>query len=200
VLPVYTGIGAAAEAMGAAGAIGDPDSTAPSWLLLPLLIPSWILTAYLRVFESLDSRISRSREQRADMIAAQTCGTQSFKIGLRKFVGIARTFAEVAPQHILEGLKNQKPYDNYYAVFRQMLPQLAPKVREHEKEARSWLGAPGEDHPPLSKRLEYVPEVPERFEDTAPAAALIENLEQYEKTLTENYTCYVVMMVTRAAD
>ncbi len=187
VLPVYIGT---TTASGEMSAVIDSGSESESivWMSIPLILPNLALNLYLKLFHFIDMKISRSREKRADTIAVLTCGSYSFSSGLRKVISVGKAFHTVSQKHIIEGLKEGKAFVNYYNVFHDMLPQLSDLVGDYENKALSESESIDDSHPALRSRLSYIPKIDERFDDETPATNLLANLEQYEQTLTENYT------------
>lgn len=193
VLPVYVGTTTASEEMSAV-IDSSTESDNAGWMSIPLILPNLALNLYLRLFHFIDMKISRSREKRADMIAALICGSHSFSSGLKKVVGVAGAFQTVSQSHIVDELKEGKAFINYYKVFRDTLPQLSDLVSKYEKNALSEPESIYDSHPTLNSRLGYIPKIAERYNDEALAINLLANLEQYEQTLTENYTQLLATM------
>ncbi len=160
---------------------------------IPLLLPYAILWLYLKLFQLLDMKLSRVREKRADFIATFTCGSKTFSDSLRKVVRLSGSFYSLSHEHIVELLKDDKAYINYYSVFRNSLPQVWEWTSRFEAEALSEKEQVLSSHPTLKTRLTYIPEASEKYNDTQIATGLIVDLDTYEKTLTESYTQLVGM-------
>lgn len=193
VLPVYIGTTTASAEMSAV-IEGGSESGRAGCVAVPLILPNLLLSLYLRLFHLINMKISRWREKRADIIAVLTCGSDSFSSGLKRVAGLAGVFQTVSQTHIIDGLKEEKVFINYYSVFRDILPQLDDLASEYEKNALSELENIYNSHPTLNSRLDYIPKIAERYNDKALAISLLANLEEYEKTLTENYTQLLAIM------
>jgi Zn-dependent protease with chaperone function len=167
------------------------------FIKIPMFLPLGILYTYLKLFQLLDMKLSRIREKRADVIAALVCGSQTFSDSLKKVVRISRSFFPLSQDQIVDLLKDDKVYINYYSVFRNSLPQIWDSSLKFELEALSEKDKLFSSHPNLKTRLQYIPYVLENYFDTQLATSLIENLDTYEKTLTERYTEYISIVFSK---
>jgi len=196
VLPVYIGTQASMQRL-----LAEIKSKAEDlqgnfvgfFMKIPMVVPYAILWLYLKIFQLLDLFISRLREKRADFIAATTCGSRTFASALRKVVRLSRSFYTLSHDQIVDLLKDDKAYINYYAVFRNTLPQIWEWSSTFEQEALSENQLAFSSHPTLRTRLRYIPDSSDKYNDTENATSLIVNLDTYEKTLTESYTQLVAM-------
>lgn len=160
---------------------------------LPLLVPRLSLEFYVWLFHILDMRISRTRETRADIIAANTCGSQSFANGLMKVAGLAGAFMSDAANDLINKLYDGHPPANYHFAFRQALPHLN-SVADSILRLRCAEGASKYDaHPDIQSRLKSVGTVPETYQDHTAASALLTGFEEYERTLGESFTALLAM-------
>jgi hypothetical protein len=158
---------------------------------IPLLIPEMVLGGYLSLFRLIDSRISRSREKRADMLAAITCGTECFSSGLQKVARLAPTFSQIVPGQIVGLLREKKCLSNCYAFLRGILPQLERKVQEQHRKALEEPADKFSSHPCLKERLAYVPTCPECFHNDQPAISLLSDATAKEEMLSNAFTRYL---------
>jgi Zn-dependent protease with chaperone function len=161
---------------------------------IPLFLPYLVLLLYLKLFQILDMKLSRLREKRADVISALICGSGTFSDSLRKVIRLSGSFYSLSYQQIVELLKDDKAYVNYYNTFRNSLAQSWEWSSRFEVEALAEKELAFSSHPTLQTRLNYIPNVPERYNDTEHATSLFINLESYEKVLTEAYTEYVSLV------
>jgi len=161
------------------------------FIKIPMYLPLAILYIYLKLFQLLDMKLSRMREKRADVIAALVCGSQTFSNSLKKVVRISRSFLSISHDQIIDLLKDDKVYINYYGVFRNSLTQIWDSSLKFESEALSEKNKYFCSHPTLKTRLEYLPNVSESYSDKQIATSLVANLDEYEKILTEHYTEYI---------
>jgi Zn-dependent protease with chaperone function len=164
---------------------------------IPMFLPLGILYIYLKLFQLLDMKLSRIREKRADIIAAIVCGSQTFSNSLKKVVRYSESFLSLSQDQIIDLLKDDKAYINYYSIFRSSLPQVWDSSLKYELEALTEKQKFFSSHPTLSTRLAYIPTVSENYFDTQSATSLIDGLEEYEKNLTEYYTEYISILFSQ---
>ncbi len=193
VLPVYSGT---IESMKEMNAVMRGTSNSDSAIAsLPLILPYKGLELYLLLFHKLNMKLSRIREQRADTIAALTCGSKSFSSSLSKVVSLSGVFEGASREHILSGIKENRVFVNYYATFQKdVLPNATDHVKACEKKALEQNEGEYDSHCSLRTRIEYVPNVPEKYSDEEKALTLLADPEDYGKTLTEGYTQYIAVM------
>ena len=188
VLPVYDGSLTAVREMAGAIANSEQEGGTAQLLSLPLFLPKVALEGYLKAFHQINMKISRLREKRADTLATLTCGSQAFSGALKKTASLGTVYMSIAPPAILDALKEKKAFINFYDSFRQKLPELSGFVNECEQTMLAEPEAPFASHPVLSTRLNYLPNVPDKFADFAPGSGLFQSLEEYERELTNGYT------------
>ena len=199
VLPVYISTTIACREIGRVLYHKSDDS---NWMSVPLFIPYMIMDFYLSAFHSLNMRISRLREKRADIVATLKCGTNSFSMGLRKVVAYSGVFTYQSKTDIITLLNKDKAYINYYEVFRNKLTELYDLATTYdtnamnEQENQDNQDNQDHSHPVLVDRLKYIPQdVQEQFKDDENLAMhIIEHLKEYEEQLTEGYTQYVAVI------
>lgn len=153
---------------------------------LPMVLPFHVLHLYLKIFHLIDMRISRSQELRADATAASVCGTQSVRMGLMKMYGVGDTFADDRAVQAARQAYPTRPF-NYHIGFRLALPHLRQIANEHCARQMAQLDDPRSSHPSLKRRLDALPDFPERYNDSDSALSLLTNLPAYEKLLGEFY-------------
>lgn len=194
VLPVYAGSLTAAREMANAIENSEREGGTAQLLSLPLFLPKLALEGYLKAFHGINMKISRLREKRADTLAALTCGSQAFSSALKKTASLGTVYMSIAPPSIIDALKEKKAFINFYDSFRQKLPELSTFVSECEEKMLAEPEVPFASHPVLSTRLNYLPTVPDRFDDHALCSGLFQNLDEYERELTNGYTQMLGMM------
>ena len=160
-----------------------PEQRGLIWLIsvLPMKLPLWVLRAYFYLFSRIDMKTSRSREFRADAIAAKVCGKGSFAGALRKVYAFSPIFDPAILGIAEEILNSRHPDESPLRVYRKRIKEYIPvaeKVLEKELQIESM---PWDSHPTLTARLEALPNVPESFGDTANALTLFKELPRYEK-------------------
>jgi Zn-dependent protease with chaperone function len=190
VSPVYVSTVTACNQMEAVLNHKSDDSNVMS---IPLAIPYFMLNFYLKIFHSLNMRISRIREEQADILATMTCGTNSFSMGLRKTIAYGEAFALKSTADIVEALKQDKVYVNYYNEFRGELPELYELAIACDNNAYNEQERQDLSHPPLAKRLQYIPgDIEDKFDDEEVALSLLSDVAHYEEQLTDAYTDYII--------
>ncbi|MEN6355983.1 MAG: M48 family metallopeptidase [Armatimonadota bacterium] len=180
VVPVYSGAVTACATM--TECINESDSMSQA---LPMMAPRFLLDIYLRLFHLINMTISRTREKRADMISALTCGSQSFKIALMKTAGLMPTFWDESAKKIV--MENNPDNCSYYTAFRSSLPKLTDLANAHYKHRLIEVENKYDSHPILQTRLESIPDIVERYTDKGSSSRLLINLEEYEQKLGEFY-------------
>lgn len=192
VLPVYEGASTTWEEMTRHMAAADSLSES-----IPMILPRTALYLYLSAFHYIDMHISRKRELRADAIAVATCGTESFRKGLMKTVGIGGAFHDDRALEAARRAHAAHP-PNYHIGFRAALPQLYPLAKEYCSRAMAEAENLRDSHPSLKRRLDLAASVPERYSDNDPAITLLADLPAYEKQLGEAYTAMLAAVgITR---
>ncbi|MGB7532910.1 MAG: tetratricopeptide repeat protein [Halobacteriota archaeon] len=181
VSPVYVGTTTACEEMGSA-IFGDEEESL--LLSIPMLLPYAMLRAYLFLFQIIDAVISRSRERRADLMATEICGKGIFSNALKKVVREGKVFGVMFSQSIPEELK-RNTYANYCNAFSTFLLQKSGDLGKIEREAMAEDRKIYDRHPPLKKRLSYLPNIPDQSVDSRSARELLVNPKQYEQKLSK---------------
>lgn len=158
---------------------------------LMYILPVSILNFALKSFQLVDMKISRSREKRADYIATIICGRESYSNALKKITRLIGSFYELSTEQILELLKVDKVFINYYDNFRKKITEDWDFSQKFEDKAMSEKNNFFNSHPTLKKRLKYLPNVPNSNNDNAPVQSLLFNLTKYEEDLTSKYSEYL---------
>lgn len=153
---------------------------------IPLFVSRYVIYFYLWLFHALNMSISRTREKRADSLAALFCGTASYTRALRKIYGLTDAY-ELFMNDFLQNRKDvQKAYDNFFSYFDESFPNYADRARQSVKmEEECNTTRMGDSHPDLKTRLNSLPAVPDSYSDREPAAELFLNLSLYEKKITQ---------------
>lgn len=163
-------------------------------LILPMLLPNCILKLYFNIFHKSNMKRSRHRELRADSIAAATCGSDSFKSALKKAVGISKVFEDIACGQLLGLYREGKQYKNYYQYFKEMSPYVLNAASKFAEEALKQNTNKYDSHPSLKDRLKCFPDTGVNCNDNEISIDLINDLEKYEKYLTQAYTEYLAVL------
>lgn len=197
VLPVYTGTSTAWISMeeGVASQSRMHDSVLIHYAtIIPMMLPKYMLIAYLYLFHLLNMRISRTRECRADAIAVNTCGSQCFEKALLKVYAICGLYADDNSDDIIRQTANEQRIENHFRAFRLALPQLSARASDLAKQAYAQIQGKHDSHPSLKNRVQAMGKVPDQFSDKDQCTTLFTNLESYENTLYEQMTALMAMM------
>ena len=187
IMPVYTRLATRIEAMGTILGAGrqDPASRRNVGCAgLALILPWFTLNVYWTLFHRLNAKISRFRERRADMLAAEACGSEALKTALGKVNAILGRFSEVFEATFLNKVRDGQTLLNYCSALREAMPIVDGPVPDQTGNRGPEAGSADESHPRLQERLDSVPGVVERFSDRQAAQELIGNLSDYEREMT----------------
>lgn len=160
------------------------------WLQLPLKMSMSFLNIFMRVFHLINMKISRSREQRADMIAVLTCGSDSFATSLKKTIGIDSAFAKFFDEYV-QNHNQSKPGDNLYRDFLDKLPQLQDVIQQCEEEALAMVEDKNNSHPSIPNRIQSIPCVKKDLDPTIlskTSDTLFQYMHLYEEVLTSIFS------------
>ena len=180
VSPVYRGIIASMNEISEGGK-GDNNTTN---LMGFLLLPSQIfLGLFLQYFATIEKILSRSRELRADWIAAQLFGANNFSSALTKVTMIGQHFNENYENLALNSEKD------LFDKHSQLLQQNSSKLEEYRAKAYSLQEDDFDSHPSFSTRLMSLPDNVAGESDLSEEAQNI-NLELLDKgrELSQKYT------------
>jgi Zn-dependent protease with chaperone function len=161
-------------------------------MAIALSIPLAILKSYVFIFRRIDMYISRSREKRADWIAAKICGTEVFSSALKKVIGISEFFQYTSIEDNIQILKDNKQYVNYYKFFRDKYCYKPEYYSKFISKAFNVMEDANSSHPTLKTRLNYLPIVQNSNNEKKSSISLFENLEIYEKELSEYLSSYIL--------
>jgi Zn-dependent protease with chaperone function len=203
VLPVYVGIQATLARMDAVILRGrDDKSETATYMSLPMLLPYWVLSLYIRRFHRLNASLGRLRETRADIIAALHAGSDMFASALKKIVRIGGLFSRSFRSDIVEGLSRGRAYVNYYESFRRSAESAGDALDAIERAALADAGGYDMFHPPLRERLQWLSGRRESSRDSHSARSLFSQVARQEERLTHECTRLLahVMGVVRPAD
>ncbi|HEX9063390.1 MAG TPA: M48 family metallopeptidase [Clostridia bacterium] len=161
------------------------------FLMLPMILPLFILKTYYKIFNLSNMKRSREREKRADIIACQYCGSEDFKNALTKAVSFSGIFSNNATPQILGLLEKGKVYVNYYGYLRDCEKSVNELSDTYKNRALDEKTDRHSSHPSLNDRLKYVPDVVRKYSTDDSSINLINGYEEYEKSLTSTYTQYL---------
>lgn len=82
-----------------------------------LAVPLLIAVAYHKLFDVLNSAISRRRELRCDEIASQAVGREHIGAGLIKVVGYGALLSENIDEHFITLIRENRTFGNYAEWF-----------------------------------------------------------------------------------
>ncbi len=188
VQPVYSGSLEAINAMGSG--FLDESSDGMNWMALPNILPKTILTKYVESFHAINMRISRAREFRSDLIAANVVGKKAFEDGLDKVTIVSQIFNEA--------LSNKDKFmgdfdynsDNLYISFKTYLnarPDLLEETRTNVRaEELSRGDNPYDSHPSFKSRIKNISECKIGDLNNTPAIELFDDPEPWERLLTDD--------------
>jgi len=185
VIPAYTKLARSIQVMSAilgAAPSGSGHRRNPGWLGVPLIFPWFLLNLYWTAFHRLNVRISRTRERRADVMAALACGSTSLSSALRKVAALRRLFPDIFKKTFADRVRWGLTFANYCQLFRDAVPGLEEAV-EAPGNSPPDSSELDEAHPPLPERLAYIPATAEIFQDNGPAREIMA-LTHYEEQMT----------------
>ncbi|MHB1456323.1 MAG: M48 family metallopeptidase, partial [Armatimonadota bacterium] len=197
VLPVYAGTSTAWISMeeGLAAQSRTHDSALIHYAtILPMMLPKYMLIAYLNLFHLLNMKISRTRECRADAIAANTCGSKCCEKALLKVYALCDLFADSESDNVIRQTANTQGINNRYRAFRLALPQLSARASTLAKQAYAQIQGKHDSHPSLKNRVQAMGNVPDQFSDKDQCTILFANLESYENTLHDQMTALMAQI------
>ena len=185
VLPVYLGLGTSILLLTrhTDSQPGEEVGCYGCAFQLPMLLPILVMKLYLILFGLVDHSIGRSRELRADAIAANLMGKETFASALTKTVRSGEYFGEFMEQGLKPGQAAGEVSDNRFADFRGMMAQSAVRLNELEQQALAEKDNPMADHPALATRLRLLPDVKRAPQDTRSARELLVNANSWSSFL-----------------
>ncbi len=151
VAPVYRGIGSAIKEI--SQNVGNDESNNTTNLMKVLLIPAQLfLGVFLRYFATIDMILSRSRELRADWLAAKMFGKNHFSSALTKVVQVSGHFNETSENLALTY------EDNFFGMYENILKDDASKLEDYKTKALAEEEDEMDSHPTLTVRLQNLPD------------------------------------------
>jgi len=180
---VYRGITASMNELSGATEGSSSDNNAAN-LMGILLLPSRIfLGLFLNYFATIDMILSRGRELRADWVAANLFGANSFSSALTKVTAISQHFND---NYENLALNSQSDFFDKHSDF--IKTNLA-KIEEYKTKALSLKENDFDSHPSLSTRLANLPDnTIDGSELTNEMQNLRIELLEKEKDLAQKYT------------
>lgn len=151
VVPIYKSLGSAINDIAGVNANTGEGNNVTNLMTLLLLIPMMFLKIFLTYFATIDNILSRSRELRADWIAASNFGSNNMSSGLTKVVQISHHYS-ASFQNI--GFNNS----NYFEEYETLLAQDSAKLDEYKQTALLETEQEFDSHPSLSTRINNLPD------------------------------------------
>lgn len=162
---------------------------------IPLIIPNKLMKCYLKSFQKLNMNISREREFRADYIATEICGYDTFKSALSKIVSYSEFCDDLIDRQIGEKLIAGYVYKNYFLDYRQNIEKYKKHTQKYFDKAL--LENSYSSHPPFLKRIAKIPFIEEQYFDHDKSILLINELEGIEINLTQSYNNFIYKLEMR---
>ena len=193
IMPVYRAIQSAFEDMQNFGSTSSSSYTSFAGLLL---LPSLMfLSAFAQYFSTIDRILSRSRESRADWIAASLYGNRSLSSALMKIAELGHHFAEFAMDI------DVKSEDDYFDSYRSVLAQSEKKLMEYKERALRAEEQEFDTHPTLSTRIKSLPITDIFMVDTdTPVSYARKEITYKERQLSQFYINRLKQMKTFYAE
>lgn len=185
VSPIYEGTLATLDSLAK-----NLDEDGSSFVDIPNIVPIFCLSTYLSKFHEIHMRISHKMEYRADEIASELFGANTFKDALSKVVGHGGVFDSKFPKQILNSIDSGTPYLDYYEHFNSQIPRLSSAINSYLSAALKEDDDLLHTHPCLKKRLSQLPEPqPDHANyQVEKAISLLKDTPKYGQLLTQYYT------------
>ncbi len=151
----------------------------------------FVLKLYIQRFRNMMVKISRDREQRADSLAAITCGTQSAIEALRKTYSYGQVFETVSRVDLTGKYRDGSGMINYYDIFRNSLGDFQGQIKQQLQYAMNQKSTIHDTHPTLSERIAYLPDIPDKYDNNQLASTLLKNQERYERILSDEFSKFL---------
>lgn len=173
--------------IGAIETIKSMSESGNTWMAIPNLLPRIILSKYIDGFHKINMRISRGREFRSDLIAAQVSGKNIFGKALIKVIALSRIFNNVlsASEEIKKSFNFE--VNNFYLEFSkwtQQRPGLMEENRVQVITEESKIEDVYNSHPTLESRINNIQSISERQEENQSAESLFKHSESWEVAFT----------------
>ena len=164
VLPVHRTISSVLQVLQGVGT----GSTTGALINLLLLVPRFCILTFVNYFSSIDGLLGRSRELRADRIAAENFGDAPFRAALVKVTGCSRWFYENA--------ERLEPEGDFYRFVHARLRDSATDLERIAAEEQARCEDVFDSHPPLGTRLDRLPRVTPPPADVPPMDRILAEL------------------------
>jgi hypothetical protein len=192
--PVYAGTATALRHMEELGASESDEGAAASLALIPSMM---LLGWYLKGFMHIERGISRSRELRADALAAKTTSAPALAGALTVATAYAPQWAGIEDP-VERALWDGKAYENLAAFFAGACGDHPQVVREVAATNAGVIPHPTDTHPPLNVRIQALglddaslatlidSYTPRMFEQSA--ASFVDDINTHEARLSQIIT------------
>jgi len=180
VVPVYKSINSAMNDIVGVGQNNKQNDSSVALMSLILIMPLLFLRVFLIFFATIDNILSRSRELRADWIAASNFGSVNMNTGLTKVVQISRHYQETIEK---VGFDNH----NYFDAYGQQLISDSDKMNEYKERALGETEQVFDSHPTLATRLASLPDNTEGKILEGEIETIIKELSVDEQRLSKEY-------------
>lgn len=176
--PIYTG---------AIETIKSISESGNTWMTIPNLLPRIILSRYIDGFHRINMRISRGREFRSDLIAAEITGKNIFGKALIKIIALSRIFNNLlsASEEVKKSFNFEA--NNFYLEFSKWMQQKPSLVEESKGQIiadESKIEDIYNSHPALELRINNIQDVSDQQEVTQAAESLFTQVEAWEIAFT----------------
>ena len=188
--PIYRGTLSALRDM---DDVDRAESDYSAWMSVALIVPKWMLRAYLALFTKIERGIGRQRELRADALAATEVTSKVKASALVKAHVYGTLWDQAAEKWIVDKLNDGMVYKNISALFAEtFLPEKA-LLQEGAEKLSAHLTHPTDSHPCLKDRLTELGESNIDVFNTEgeTAATLFSDLNPLEERLTEYVTSLI---------
>ena len=179
VVPVYKSITSAINDITGLSDGNQEPNNVMNFMNLLLFIPVIFLKIFLTYFATIDNILSRSRELRADWIAATNFGSNNMSSGLTKVIQISRHYNDSVGNI---GYDNQ----NYFDKYDSLLSAELSKLDQYKQNALLETEEEFDSHPTLKTRLENLP-LNAHEEKQGNIFEIQEELSEDEKRLSSSY-------------
>lgn len=190
--PVYRGTSQAlADFAGMANSGGERG---PGVMILPMILPAFVISRYLGAFSQVEARISRARESRADAHAAAATSATIMASALQKVYAAGPLWHEFVPGAMVQLLNDGgRAFINASTAFVDHLRGEDELISEVLADAANIPSHPTDSHPTLKDRLRAlgVEGNGASLEESTNSASLFADLESLERHLTDLVTSYV---------
>jgi Zn-dependent protease with chaperone function len=164
VLPVFRTISSVLQSLTAGGGGGFAGFV----IEVLLMVPRYCIVTFVRYFASIDSLLSRSRELRADRVAAESFGSEAFRSALVKVSRNALFYQK--------SLDNLRPEGNFFAYVHGRIQASAAQLDETLAEEAKRAEDVFDSHPSLAARIDAIPQAQPFAGGDYPMQRVIEEL------------------------